>query len=71
MSIKIENRNQSQGQYQEQPQKQEKAHVAAMSGQEVWFLLDKGYQPLGLVSGTCDFSMGVLTTIVTTTVISW
>jgi uncharacterized protein YbjQ (UPF0145 family) len=62
MSIKIENRNQSQG----QSQKQEKAHVAAMSGQEVWFLLDKGYQPLGLVSGSCDFSMGALTTIVTT-----
>src|SRR5258708_19330120 len=45
---------------------QEKAYVAAMSGQEVYFIIDKGYQVLGLVSGACAFSIGTLTTIVTT-----
>jgi len=44
---------------------QEQAYVAAMSGQEVYFLIGKGYQVLGLVSGACAFSMGTLTTIVT------
>ena len=47
-------------------QEQEQAYVAAMTGQEVWFLLDKGYQPLGLVMGTCIFGVGSLKNLVNT-----
>jgi len=55
-----------QEQEQEQVQEQEQAHVAAMSGQEVWFLLDKGYQPLGLVMGSCIYAIGTLMNLVNT-----
>ena len=57
---------QAQAQAQEQEQAQAQAHVAAMSGQEVWFLLDKGFQPLGLVMGTCVYGVGTLTNLVST-----
>ncbi len=45
---------------------QEQAHVAAMGGQEVWFLLDKGFQPLGLVMGTCIYGVGTVANLVST-----
>jgi|GEM_PF-518051 len=57
---------QEQAQAQAQEQEQAQAHVAAMSGQEVWFLLDKGFQPLGLVMGTCVYGVGTLTNLVST-----
>src|SRR5260370_32962937 len=57
---------QAQAQAQAKEQEQAQAHVAAMSGQEVWFLLDKGFQPLGLVMGTCVYGVGTLTNLVST-----
>src|SRR5712672_1722227 len=57
---------QAQAQAQAQEQEQAQAHVAAMSGQEVWFLLDKGFQPLGLVMGSCVYGVGTLTNLVST-----
>ena len=50
----------------DQKQAPEQAHVAAMSGEEVWFLLDKGYQPLGLVMGTCVYGVGTIPNLMNT-----
>ncbi len=36
-----------------------KAFTSDLSGQEFWLVVDKGYQPLGLVLGNCVYSMGV------------
>ena len=35
--------------------------TSALSGQEFWLVVDKGYIPLGLVLGNCVYSMGSLT----------
>ncbi|MEP6754746.1 MAG: YbjQ family protein [Chthonomonadales bacterium] len=39
---------------------QGKAFTSDLSGQEFWLVVDKGYQPLGLVLGNCVYSMGVV-----------
>ena len=39
---------------------QGKAFTSDLSGQEFWLVVDKGYEPLGLVLGNCVFSMGVV-----------
>lgn len=36
------------------------AFTSDLSGQEFWLVVDKGYQPLGLVLGNCVYSMGVV-----------
>jgi uncharacterized protein YbjQ (UPF0145 family) len=36
-----------------------KAFTSDLSGQEFWLVVDKGYQPLGLVLGNCVYSMGL------------
>lgn len=38
-----------------------RAFTSALSGQEFWLVVDKGYIPLGLVLGNCVYSMGSLT----------
>ena len=37
-----------------------KAFTSDLSGQEFWLVVDKGYQPLGLVLGNCVYSMGMV-----------
>ena len=39
---------------------QGKAFTSDLSGQEFWLVVDKGYQPLGLVLGNCVYSMGAV-----------
>ena len=39
---------------------QGKAFTSDLSGQEFWLVVDKGYQPLGLVLGNCVYSMGAI-----------
>ena len=36
-----------------------KAFTSDLSGQEFWLVVDKGYEPLGMVLGNCVYSMGV------------
>ena len=36
-----------------------RAFTSDLSGQEFWLVVDKGYQPLGLVLGNCVYSMGM------------
>lgn len=36
------------------------AFTSALSGQEFWLVVDKGYIPLGMVLGNCVYSMGVV-----------
>jgi uncharacterized protein YbjQ (UPF0145 family) len=36
-----------------------KAFTSDLSGQEFWLVIDKGYQPLGMVLGNCVYSMGL------------
>jgi hypothetical protein len=31
-----------------------------LTGQEFWLVIDKGYTPLGLVLGNCEYSMGAM-----------
>jgi uncharacterized protein YbjQ (UPF0145 family) len=35
-----------------------RAFTSALSGQEFWLIVDKGYIPLGMVLGNCVYSMG-------------
>lgn len=35
-----------------------RAFTSDLSGQEFWLVVDKGYQPLGMVLGNCVYSMG-------------
>lgn len=37
-----------------------RAFTSDLSGQEFWLVIDKGYQPLGLVLGNCIYSMGMV-----------
>jgi len=37
-----------------------RAFTSDLSGQEFWLVIDKGYQPLGLVLGNCIYSMGAV-----------
>jgi uncharacterized protein YbjQ (UPF0145 family) len=37
-----------------------RAFTSALSGQEFWLVVDKGYIPLGMVLGNCVYSMGVV-----------
>ncbi len=37
-----------------------KAFTSDLSGQEFWLIVDKGYQPMGLVLGNCVYSMGLV-----------
>lgn len=37
-----------------------RAFTSDLSGQEFWLVVDKGYEPLGLVLGNCVFSMGAM-----------
>src|SRR5689334_12457783 len=37
-----------------------KAFTSDLSGQEFWLVVDKGYEPLGLVLGNCVYSMGTV-----------
>src|SRR5262245_13880688 len=37
-----------------------KAFTSDLSGQEFWLVVDKGYEPLGLVLGNCVYSMGAI-----------
>jgi uncharacterized protein YbjQ (UPF0145 family) len=37
-----------------------KAFTSDLSGQEFWLVVDKGYEPLGLVLGNCVYSMGMV-----------
>jgi uncharacterized protein YbjQ (UPF0145 family) len=37
-----------------------RAFTSDLSGQEFWLVVDKGYQPLGLVLGNCVYSMGAV-----------
>ena len=39
---------------------QGRAFTSDLSGQEFWLVVDKGYQPLGLVLGNCVYSMGIV-----------
>jgi uncharacterized protein YbjQ (UPF0145 family) len=36
-----------------------RAFTSALSGQEFWLVVDKGYIPLGMVLGNCVYSMGM------------
>ena len=49
-----------------QPNDQEQAYVAAMTGQDVWFMLDKGFLPVGLVMGSTIYGVGSLTNFIAT-----
>ncbi len=42
-----------------------RAFTSDLSGQEFWLVLDKGFQPLGLVMGNCVYAMGALHHLVT------
>jgi Uncharacterized conserved protein len=48
-----------------QPGYRGQAFTSDLSGQEFWLVLDKGFQPLGLVMGNCVYSMGALHHLVT------
>ncbi|MBX5450220.1 YbjQ family protein [Thermogemmatispora sp.] len=37
-----------------------RAFTSDLSGQEFWLVVDKGFQPLGLVMGNCIYSMGAI-----------
>jgi uncharacterized protein YbjQ (UPF0145 family) len=37
-----------------------KAFTSDLTGQEFWLVIDKGYQPLGMVLGNCVYSMGMV-----------
>jgi uncharacterized protein YbjQ (UPF0145 family) len=37
-----------------------KAFTSDLTGQEFWLVIDKGYQPVGLVLGNCVYSMGMV-----------
>jgi uncharacterized protein YbjQ (UPF0145 family) len=37
-----------------------RAFTSDLSGQEFWLVVDKGFQPLGLVLGNCIYSMGAV-----------
>ena len=37
-----------------------RAFTSDLSGQEFWLVVDKGFQPMGLVIGNCIYSMGAI-----------
>ncbi|MBO0778162.1 MAG: heavy metal-binding domain-containing protein [Ktedonobacteraceae bacterium] len=37
-----------------------RAFTSDLSGQEFWLVIDKGFQPLGMVMGNCIYSMGAI-----------
>ena len=37
-----------------------RAFTSDLSGQEFWLVVDKGFQPMGLVIGNCIYSMGAM-----------
>lgn len=37
-----------------------RAFTSDLSGQEFWLVVDKGFQPMGMVIGNCIYSMGAL-----------
>src|SRR5438067_8652082 len=37
-----------------------KAFTSDLSGQEFWLVVDKGFEPLGMVLGNCVYSMGAV-----------
>jgi uncharacterized protein YbjQ (UPF0145 family) len=37
-----------------------RAFTSDLSGQEFWLVIDKGFQPMGLVIGNCIYSMGAI-----------
>lgn len=37
-----------------------RAFTSDLSGQEFWLVVDKGFQPMGLVMGNCIYSMGAI-----------
>ena len=37
-----------------------RAFTSDLTGQEFWLVVDKGFQPMGLVLGNCIYSMGVI-----------
>ena len=37
-----------------------RAFTSDLSGQEFWLVVDKGFQPMGLVVGNCVYSMGAI-----------
>lgn len=43
-----------------QTEQKGRAFTSDLSGQEFWLVVDKGYQPLGLVLGNCVYSMGMV-----------
>src|SRR6202048_5229127 len=43
-----------------QPDYRGQAFTSDLSGQEFWLVIDKGFQPLGLVMGNCIYSMGAV-----------
>jgi len=42
------------------PQIPGRAFTSDLSGQEFWLVVDKGFQPMGLVIGNCIYSMGAV-----------
>ena len=37
-----------------------RAFTSDLTGQEFWLVVDKGFQPMGLVIGNCIYSMGAM-----------
>jgi hypothetical protein len=37
-----------------------RAFTSDLSGQEFWLVVDKGFQPMGMVVGNCVYSMGAI-----------
>src|SRR5207244_11619599 len=37
-----------------------RAFTSDLTGQEFWLVIDKGFQPMGLVLGNCIYSMGAV-----------
>jgi uncharacterized protein YbjQ (UPF0145 family) len=37
-----------------------RAFTSDLTGQEFWLVIDKGFQPMGLVVGNCIYSMGAI-----------
>src|SRR5205814_7655167 len=37
-----------------------RAFTSDLTGQEFWLVVDKGFQPMGLVMGNCIYSMGAV-----------
>jgi len=37
-----------------------RAFTSDLTGQEFWLVVDKGFQPMGLVVGNCIYSMGAV-----------